>query len=91
MVDSFRKVCEEICSNEKELCDILIDICYGSESSKQFVWDLCGDVILDNLLQNNGGVIRFPKVVEDGGEFTYCGEQFTMCERMVTGDADYFE
>ena len=91
LVDSFRKVCEEICSNEKELCDILIDICYGSESSKQFVWDLCGDVILDNLLQNNGGVIRFPKVVEDGGEFTYCGEQFTMCERMVTGDADYFE
>lgn len=91
LVDGFRKVCEEICSNEKELCDILIDICYGSESSKQFVWDLCGDVILNNLLQNNGGVIRFPKVVEDGGEFTYCGEQFTMCERMVTGDADYFE
>lgn len=79
----FISECYRICSNEDELCDILIDICYSKESSKQFAWDVCGNVIVRNLLERNGGVIHYPAVVDDGGEFEYCGRQFEMRELEV--------
>lgn len=84
----FRKSCEEICSNEKELCDIVIDICYKAEKTKQFAWDICGSTILDNLLAKNGGVIHYPKLTDSDGDFVYCGEQFIMCEKEIGGDSD---
>lgn len=84
----FRKSCEEICSNEKELCDIVIDICYKAEKTKQFAWDICGSTMLDNLLANNGGVIHYPKLTDSDGDFVYCGEQFVMCEKEIGGDSD---
>lgn len=87
-VDWFKKECEIICSNENELCDIVLDICYKTEKSKQFAWDICGDVILDNLLKNNGGIIHFPQLVNDNGDFEYCGENFVMCEKMIGGDSN---
>lgn len=79
----FKMRCEEICTNEEELCNIVLDICYQTEKSKQFVWDICGDVILNNLLENNNNMIRFPKMVEENGDFEYCGKQFTMCEQII--------
>lgn len=85
-VDWFKKECEIICSNENELCDIVLDICYKTEKSKQFAWDICGDVILDNLLKNKGGIIHFPQLVNDNGDFEYCGENFVMCEKVIGGD-----
>ena len=87
-VDWFKKECEIICSNESELCDIVLDICYKTEKSKQFAWDICGDVILNNLLKNKSGVIHFPQLVEGTGEFEYCGENFVMCEKVIGGDKD---
>lgn len=91
-VQSFKRRCEEICSNEEELCNIVLDICYQSEKSKQFAWDVCGDVILKNLLRNNSNRIKFPKRVVDNGEFEYCGEQFVMCEKVIGGEEnDYTE
>lgn len=87
-VDWFKKECEIVCSNEKELCDIVLDICYKTEKSKQFAWDICGDVILDNLLKNKNGVIHFPQLVDGDGEFEYCGENFVMCEEVIGGDSN---
>ena len=51
LLDQFRRESAALCPNEAELCDILIDLCYCDNRSKQFVWDLCGHVILRNLLQ----------------------------------------
>lgn len=92
LISWFKRSCEEICTNEKELCDIVIDICYKANKTKQFAWDICGDVILDNLLQRNERKIKFPKHVEANGDFVYCGEQFVMCEKVVDGEFnDYTE
>lgn len=87
-IDWFKKECEIICSNENELCDIVLDICYKTEKSKQFAWDICGDVILDNLLKNKCGIIHFPQLVNDNGDFEYCGENFVMREKKIGGDND---
>lgn len=86
--DWFRKECEIICSNEKELCDIIIDICYKNEKTKQFAWDMCGETILHNLLSTNGDTINYPQRVDTDGEFEYCGEQFVMCKKEIGGDED---
>lgn len=86
LAQTFRSECEIVCSNESELCDIILDICYQSEKSKQFVWDICGNMILRNLLSHNGNIIYFPKKVESDGEFEYCGESFVMCRKTIGGD-----
>lgn len=93
-VDRFKRECEIICSNESELCDIVLDICYRTEKMKQFAWDVCGETILNNLLKNKNGIIHFPKLAESGevGDFKYCGENFIMCEKKIGCDInDYSE
>ena len=79
----FQEECLRICPNEEELCDILIDLCYSKDKSKQFAWDMCGEKILSNLLKQSKNKIHYPQVVTEGGEFTYCGKQFIMCEKEV--------
>lgn len=79
--DFFRSECEKICTNEDELCDIVLDICYTKEKSKQFAWDICGNKFIENLLKRNNHKIKYPQQVSENGEFTYCGKQFVMCEK----------
>ena len=76
MLLRFRSKCEEICPDRKELCDIVLDICYSSARSKQFAWDICGDTIIDNLLKENNHMISYPVKVQTDGEFVFGGEQF---------------
>lgn len=85
-VEFFKSECYKACPNERELCDIVLDICYLREKSKQFAWDICGTTILENLLRRNNNKIKYPQMVSDGGEFTYCGKQFVMCEKEVEMD-----
>lgn len=75
--DIFRSECEIACSNEDELCDIVIDLCYKHSKSKLFAWEMCGDTIVRNLLRNSGGV-EIPIRADDDAEFKYCGEGFKM-------------
>lgn len=74
--NKFRMRAQIICPNEQELCDIVLDLCYRSEGTKQFAWSVAGDVIIKNLLKRNGFKLSFPEY--GGSEFTYCGKSFTM-------------
>lgn len=75
----------EACPNEKMLCDILIDLLYDKPNSKGVVWDMCGDVIIDNLLSKSGGVIEYPESVEENEEFGCCRKKFRM-KKIIVGD-----
>ena len=90
LINRFKKECEEICTNERELCDIVLDISYRSEKTKQFAWDVCGKIILTNLLKNNNHTIHFPQKVETrlSDSFEYCGENFVMCEKKIIEEDD---
>lgn len=72
------------CPNEKELCDIVLDLCYQKEGSKQFAWDIAGGQIIQNILEKNDNVMCYPK--RGGDEFEYGGESFEMKTVLVGGD-----
>lgn len=90
LADWFRSECEKVCPNEKELCDIVLDLCYRKNGSKQFSWDICGEIIVDNLLDKNGYKISYPRQVEEDEEFEYCGMKFRM-ETIMVNDNDSSE
>lgn len=85
-VDTFIAECLKVCTNEEELCDIVLDICYQSDKSKQFAWDVCGETIVRNLLIKNDNIVHYPLKVETDGEFTFGGNQFVMEQCVLTED-----
>lgn len=85
MIQEFKRDCLAICSTEEVLCDILLDICYTKESSKQFAWDLSGEVIIENLLRRNNYQISFPERNEYG-DFEFQGDRFSFFVKQIGGD-----
>jgi hypothetical protein len=51
----------------KILSDIIIEVCYTSNKNKQFVWDICGEQIIKNLLSKNNNRILILKQSQCGG------------------------
>lgn len=73
----FADDCAVVCPNDTMLCDILLDVCYTKESTKQFVWDMCGEAIISNLLRKFDGVINYPEK-DANGDIQYRGFKFSM-------------
>ena len=86
MLHDFVRECEQVCSNSKQLCNILLDMCYKKEGSKQFVWDIASDEIVDNLVRNNGNRLMFP-MRDDNGDFEFGGERFAIAMKSI-GESD---
>ena len=78
----FRRECDLICQNGSTLCDILLELCYTRSSTKRFVWSLCGEEIIQNLLKKNKGLIRYPALCQDG-DLLYGGERYTVVEYIM--------
>lgn len=79
--DIFREACASACPNKEELCEILIDLCYTKEKSKQFVWRMCGDDIVKKLMKKNKS-IQFP-TKSDGGDIEWMSESFEVASVQV--------
>lgn len=77
------------CSNADELCDILVDLCYGGNVSKQILWKTCGDVIIQRLLQSHNYKMSYPQKNNDG-DFLCQGVRYTMKE-IIVKDGDIHE
>lgn len=45
----FHQAAKDICPNDDERLNIILDICYGYKGNKQFCWDTIGDLICDRL------------------------------------------
>jgi len=75
--DEFVEECYKICPNKYELCDIILDITYKSKSSKGFAWSVCGDVIIENLMNKFGDTLHFPALDADG-DIYYGGNTYSM-------------
>lgn len=80
--EEFKSLAYGLCNDAEELCNIVVDICYKSNKSKQFVWDICGDVIIRNLLKNNNYQVAYP-VLDENGDIKFGGENFSMRREVV--------
>lgn len=88
LLDLFKEKCAILCPNKRELCDILIDICYSDRADKDLVWNVCGEEIIENLLNKNNNNLYYPKKVDENGEFWCCGHQFVMTKLKMKGDEE---
>lgn len=66
LVYDFQRAAYDICSNRYQLCDIILDVTYQKEGSKQFAWDLVSDVIIENLSRKNNNIVYLPERSPDG-------------------------
>lgn len=85
MDEDFRKDCDKVCSNEDMLCNIILDICYKKNSTKKFVWSMCGRNIIHNLLKKNDYRIQFPTIDTDGS-ISYGGERYSVKSQRIEVD-----
>lgn len=49
----FRSKAKEICPNDDERLNIVLDMCYGCKNNRQFCWDCIGDLIVKRLEEMN--------------------------------------
>lgn len=49
----FREKSMIACKDRKVLCDIVVDMCYTSNNSKQFAWDVAYDELIENIRRNS--------------------------------------
>ena len=83
--NEFANICYSICPNSRVLTNIVVDICYTSNKNKSFEWDMGGEDIFNNKLQNNGGSIQFP-IKDDNGDIEFCGNMFSLFTKRMDGD-----
>lgn len=75
--EQFRRDCKQICVSSEIMCDSLLKLCYSTELSKKFVWDMCGAQMVENLLNRQTTYSYF--VLDDNGEKCYGG----ICYRKI--------
>jgi len=78
----FEQECARVCPNRYALCDIVLDICYQRSATKRFAWEMCGDVIVQNLLRRNNGIISFP-TADAAGDIQFCGNRFSIRQKRL--------
>ncbi|MEY8352579.1 hypothetical protein AALB39_04390 [Lachnospiraceae bacterium 54-53] len=89
--EDFRMMCFSQCPNEEMLGNIILDICYSdSKHSKQFAWDMCGDVFIKNLLKKRNYKISYP-TKDDNGDIEFSGERFSMVETDINVELNISE
>lgn len=76
LIDTFKRKASELIPNSKMLCDMMLDLCYHSDKTKTFVWNVCGDQIIENLLNKNGRELKYI-TRDDDGDIEYDGLRFS--------------
>lgn len=71
LLETFKDDISMVCPNETVLCDTLLDMCYLGSLPKNIVWDVCGDIIVQNMLKKNDYMMTYPERSENA-EF-WCG------------------
>lgn len=51
--NEFKQRAIEICPNNDERLNIILDMCYGTKNNRQFCWDCVGDLIIRRLEELN--------------------------------------
>lgn len=78
----YKEKLEEIFKCDYELItNCLVNMLYNKPISKQFVWEICKDYILNKLLNNNDNKINIPIKSNDGVEWQ--GNHYSLFQEIV--------
>lgn len=83
MTQKFKEQCDIVCPDKVTQTSALIDLLYKNNSSKRFVWEICGEQIINNLLEANNYIIEYP-IHSSSGDFVYCGKRYAMTKSDVS-------
>ena len=75
----------EVCGDIKTACNVLVDLCYSDNKSKDLLWECCGEQLIKNMIDNGYTTLHYPEKVENDGEFTFKGFNFEMKEVDTNG------
>ena len=73
--DKYREKIYAVCNNEEDLANILVNELYDTSNSKQFIWAMVGEYLVDKLLKDNDYTIKYP-VKDDNGEIEWNGTRY---------------
>lgn len=74
---TFLERCSMVCSNFEQLTEMIIDVCYRQANGKAFVWELCKEQLVRNLLAHSNNTISFPCEDPDG-DIEFGGKWYAM-------------
>ena len=60
---------------------------HRKSSGKRLFWMVCGESVIRNMMERNGGVLSVP-VRSEEGEIIYCGERYTVTEQTINTKED---
>lgn len=72
------------CGNIEIGCNVMIDVFYSDNNSKNLLWELFGEQIIRNLIANGYNKLRFP-IKDEEGDITFKGIKFRMEEVDANG------
>jgi hypothetical protein len=76
-------ILSEVCNNEEQLCDLLLDYCYKYNGNKEILWNVCGETIIKRLSSENS---LFYPIADPNGDFEVQGKRYLMREYVIGGD-----
>lgn len=71
-----------ICNNEEDLANILVNELYNTPNSKQFIWAMCGDYLVEKLLKDNDNTIKYP-TEDPNGDIEWNGIRYSIIEERI--------
>ena len=80
--DKYREKIYAVCNNEEDLANILVNELYDTSNSKQFIWAMVGEYLVDKLLKDNNYTIKYP-VRDDNGEIEWNGTRYSIIEERI--------
>ena len=78
-------ILSEVCNNEEQLCDLLLDYCYKYGGNKEILWNTCGETLINRL--SHGKPFCYP-MANPNGDFEVQGKRYSMKECFLGGEED---
>lgn len=82
--ERFKEEIIQQCETVEKCCNIMIDICYADNKSKDLLWDMFGEQIIKNMIANGYNKLHFP-IKDEDGDFYFKGMKFKMQEVDANG------
>ena len=84
LLDNFKEQTIETCGDIDVATNVLVDVCYSDNKSKDLLWELCSEQLIRNLIKNGYDIIRFP-IQDKDGDIEFKGIKFKMEEVDANG------